>query len=114
MATMYTLAKRWNREADFLVLNFMPPDGNIAPGEVISNTHNPYTFGEADDLIQQINGLMPEGGGDGMWKDRAMTMITAVVMYMTLYLDNDVLDHSMSTHSTDILIDNLAKFTDSK
>ena len=95
MATMYTLAKRWNREADFLVLNFMPPDGNIAPGEVISNTHNPYTFGEADDLIQQINGLMPEGGGDGMWKDRAMTMITAVVMILVWMRNQGLIDLSV-------------------
>lgn len=114
MGAMYALVKRWGRDADFLLLNFMPlPNANaLVPGETISNSMNPYVTADADDIKQQIVGLMPEGGGDGMWKDRAMTMLEAEVMCLTWCRDNGVLDMSLSSLRQYILLDNLSKFAD--
>ena len=111
MASMHALAKRWGRGADFLVLNFMPP-GDMAPGEIASNTMNPYTTAPPSDIIQQIGGLMPQGGGDGMWKDRAMTMVSAVVYALAWARDNGIMDLDISTMRNFIQFRNLITLVD--
>lgn len=96
MATLHALSMRWGRSADFLMLNFMPQDDVLAPGEVASNTMNPYTTSPASDIIQQIGGLMPASGGDGMWKDRAMTMVSAVVYALAWARDQGIIDLNLA------------------
>lgn len=114
MGMLYAMARLWGRDADFLLLNFMPPPNKdaLVPGEIMSNTMNPYVTADADDIKQQIVGLMPEGGGDGMWKDRAMTMLEAEVMALVWCRDNGVLDLSLSSLRKYILLGNLASFLD--
>lgn len=114
MGMLYAMARLWGRDADFLLLNFMPPPNkdSLVPGEIMSNTMNPYVTADADDIKQQIVGLMPESGGDGMWKDRAMTMLEAEVMALVWCRDNGILDLSLASLRKYILLGNLSSFLD--
>lgn len=108
MAALLSLAKRWGREADFLVLNFMSKDGELAPGEIISNTMNPYTTAAPDDVINQLGGLTADGGGDGMWKERAMSLIGVVIQPLCWGRDNGKIELSLSNIRHYIQLRNLA------
>lgn len=115
MATLHALSMRWGRSADFMILNFMPQTDANAPGEIASNTMNPYTTSSASDIIQQIGGLMPSAGGDGMWKDRAMTMISAVVYALAWARDNGLIDLNLAALRKYIQFPNLVTIlTDEK
>ena len=108
MAALLSLAKRWGREADFLVLNFMSKDNELAPGEIISNTMNPYTTAAPDDVINQLGGLTADGGGDGMWKERAMSLIGVVVQPLCWGRDNGKIELSLANIRHYIQLRNLA------
>ncbi len=112
MGLLYAMAKLWGRDADFLLLNFMPPPktSDLAPGEDVSNTMNPYTTAEADDIKQQVNGMMPAAGGDGMWKDRAMVMLEAVLLALCWGRDAGIIDISLATIRKYITLDELSSF----
>lgn len=112
MGLLFAMAKLWGRDADFLLLNFMPPPkvSDIAPGEDVSNTMNPYTTAEADDIKQQVNGMMPAAGGDGMWKDRAMVMLEAVLLALCWGRDAGIIDISLATIRKYITLDELSSF----
>ncbi len=83
-ARSWTLAKRFGREDDIRVLNFTDPgDDPDAPAggpNVQSNTLNPFAKGGADQLMNLIVSLMGDAGqGNDMWKNRAMSLVTAAM-----------------------------------
>jgi intracellular multiplication protein IcmO len=87
-AKVYAMARRFGREDDLLVLNFM--NGNSSSdeksGRLRSNTMNPFAVGSSDSLVQMIVSLMDDVGGDGaMWKGRATAMLTGI-MYALCWL----------------------------
>lgn len=95
MASIYALAKRWGREADFRVMNFMPAT-YLAPGEIASNSYNPYTTAPAGDMVTSIVGLMAVGKED-VWSQRARQMIKAEIYVMAWARDNGKLDMNASS-----------------
>lgn len=83
-ARAWTLAKRFGREDDVRVLNFTDaggdPDAPAGGPAVQSNTLNPFAKGGADQLMNLIVGLMGDAGqGNDMWKNRAMSLVTAAM-----------------------------------
>lgn len=75
------LARRFGRDDDLLVLNYMT--GN-SDGQMASNTINPFAQGSASYLTNLLVSLMPEGGGENqMWKDRAVALISALMPVLT-------------------------------
>lgn len=90
-AKIYAMARRFGREDDLLVLNFM--GGEATQGKVRSNTLNPFSSGPDDTLTNMIVSLMDDAGGDGaMWKGRATAMLTGVMKAMVWLRDEGELD----------------------
>ncbi|MXX88695.1 MAG: TraM recognition domain-containing protein [Boseongicola sp. SB0677_bin_26] len=84
-ARTWTLCKRFGREDDLRVLNFTDPgDDPDAPAggpSTQSNTLNPFAKGSPDQLMNIIVSLMGDAGaGNDMWKSRAMSLVTALMM----------------------------------
>ncbi len=74
-------ARRFGRDDDLLVLNYMT--GN-KDGHGASNTLNPFAGGSASYLTNLMVSLMPDAGGDNaMWKERAVALIGSVLPALT-------------------------------
>lgn len=85
-ASIYGLCRRFGRDDDLLVLNYMT--GN-RDGNVVSNTLNPFATGSASYLTNMMVGLMPAAGGDtAMWKDRAVSLLGSLMPALTYKRDN--------------------------
>jgi intracellular multiplication protein IcmO len=94
-ANLYSLARRFGRDDDVLVLNYMT--GNSDDGSV-SNTMNPFATGSASFLSNMLVSLMPDAGGDNaMWKERAVALMFALMPALTFKRDkqNLLLDISI-------------------
>lgn len=95
-AKVYALCRRFGREDDLLVLNFMTGNqdvGGSTDGKLRSNTLNPFATGSSDTLTQMVVGLMDDAGGDGaMWKGRATAMFTGVMRALTWLRDQHIVD----------------------
>ncbi len=80
-ASLYALARRFGRDDDLLVLNYMT--GNTDEGSV-SNSMNPFSNGSSSYLANMITSFMPDAGGDNaMWKERAMALMFALMPALT-------------------------------
>jgi hypothetical protein len=84
-ARAWTLCKRFGREDDLRVLNFTDPGGDPdAPAggpATQSNTLNPFAKGSPDQLMNIVVSLMGDAGsGNDMWKSRAVSLVTAMMM----------------------------------
>lgn len=94
-AKVYALARRFGREDDLLVLNYMTGNQDLGSsgGKLRSNTLNPFATGSSDTLTQMVVGLMDDAGGDGaMWKGRATAMFTGVMRALTWLRDRQIID----------------------
>lgn len=94
-AKVYALARRFGREDDLLVLNFMTGNQDLDKlgGKIMSNTLNPFSTGSSDSLTQMVVSLMDDAGGDGaMWKGRATAMLTGVMRALSWLRDADMID----------------------
>lgn len=94
-AKVYALARRFGREDDLLVLNFMTGNQDLgsAGGRIMSNTLNPFSTGSSDSLTQMVVSLMDDAGGDGaMWKGRATAMLTGVMRALSWLRDEGMVD----------------------
>jgi hypothetical protein len=92
-ARSWTLCKRFGREDDLRVLNFTDPgDDPDAPAggpTTQSNTLNPFSKGSPDQLMNIVVSLMGDAGGGGdMWKNRATSLVTALMMALCELRDN--------------------------
>jgi intracellular multiplication protein IcmO len=84
-ANLYSLARRFGRDDDLLVLNYMT--GNSDDGSV-SNTFNPFATGSSSYLSNMLTSLMPDAGGDNaMWKERAVALMFALMPALTFKRD---------------------------
>lgn len=85
-ASLSALARRFGRDDDLLVLNYMTGNSdNPAP----SNTLNPFASGSASYLTQMLVSLMPEAGGDNaMWKERAISLLSSLMPALTWKRDH--------------------------
>ncbi len=86
---LYSLARRFGRDDDLLVLNYMT--GN-ADGGTQSNSLNPFSMGSASYLTQMMVGLMDDSGDDNaMWKGRAISLLSALMPALTWKRDNQAM-----------------------
>ncbi|PZO75091.1 MAG: hypothetical protein DI629_17630, partial [Mesorhizobium amorphae] len=97
----WELAKRFGREDDVRVLNFTDGGGDPeapAGGPAFqSNTANPLTKGDSEQLMNILVSIMGEGGkGNDMWKDRATAMVTANMKCMVEMRDRGELPLDVS------------------
>lgn len=84
-ARAWTLCKRFGREDDLRVLNFTDPgndpDAPAGGPDTQSNTLNPFAKGSPDQLMNIVVSLMGESGQQNdMWKQRAISLVTAEMM----------------------------------
>lgn len=84
-ANLYSLTRRFGRDDDMLVLNYMT--GNSDDGST-SNTMNPFANGSSSFLSNMLVSLMPDAGGDNaMWKERAVALMFALMPALTFMRD---------------------------
>lgn len=85
-ASIYALSRRFGRDDDIMVLNYMTGNKDSA---TVSNTMNPFSYGSASYLTNMMVGLMDEAGGDtAMWKGRAVSLMGALMPALTYKRDN--------------------------
>jgi intracellular multiplication protein IcmO len=94
-SSLSSLVRRFGRDDDLLVLNYMTGNSDArAP----SNTMNPFSSGSASYLTQMLVSLMPEAEGDNaMWKERAVSLLSSLMPALTWKRDNQ--DFPMSVNS---------------
>jgi intracellular multiplication protein IcmO len=86
-ASLYALSRRFGRDDDILVLNYMTANSDSG---AVSNTMNPFSNGSASYLTNMITNLMPDAGGDNaMWKERAVALMGAMMPALTWKRDKE-------------------------
>ncbi len=100
-SSLSALVRRFGRDDDLLVLNYMTGNSDVkAP----SNTMNPFSSGSASYLTNMLVSLMPESQGDNaMWSERAISLVSAMMPVLTWKRDNQEIPLSVK-----ILRDNLS------
>jgi len=94
-SSISSLCKRFGRDDDLFVLNYMT--GN-KDGHAASNTLNPFASGSASYLCNMLESLMPEAGGDNaMWKERAVALLRTIMPALTYLRDEMDTPVSIST-----------------
>lgn len=94
-SSLSALVRRFGRDDDLLVLNYMT--GN-SDRKAPSNTMNPFSSGSASYLTNLLVSLMPESQGDNaMWKERAVALIGALMPALTYKRDYQDIPTSVST-----------------
>lgn len=94
-SSLSSLVRRFGRDDDLLVLNYMTGNSDTrAP----SNTMNPFSSGSASYLANMLTTLMPEAEGDNaMWKERAVSLISSLMPALTWKRDNQDIPLSVSS-----------------
>jgi len=91
-AKIFSIARSVGREDDVLVLNYMTGGRDVFGPQTskLSNTLNPFISGSAGGLTELLVGLMDEAGGDNaMWKGRAISLVSGIMMALVWMRDND-------------------------
>ncbi len=85
-SSLSSLVRRFGRDDDLLVLNYMTGNSDTKSP---SNTMNPFSSGSAGYLTNMLVSLMPEAEGDNaMWKERAVSLIGALMPALTWKRDH--------------------------
>ena len=79
-AKIFALVRRWGRDDDLLTINYMlgTLKADVKRDKKLSNTMNPFSNATAESLSELITSLLPSSG-DGIWKDRASSYISALI-----------------------------------
>lgn len=100
-SSLSSLLRRFGRDDDLLVLNYMTGNSEV---QAPSNTMNPFSSGSASYLTNMLVSLMPESQGDNaMWSERAISLVSALMPILTWKRDNQDIPLSVT-----ILRDTLA------
>ncbi len=85
-SSLSSLVRRFGRDDDLLVLNYMTGNSDVAAP---SNTMNPFSSGSASYLTNMLVSLMPDSQGDNaMWSERAISLVSAMMPVLTWKRDN--------------------------
>lgn len=108
-SSLSSLVKRFGRDDDLLVLNYMTGNSDRrAP----SNTMNPFSSGSASYLTNMLVSLMPEAEGDNaMWKERAVSLIGSLMPALTWKRDHQDIPTSVSTIREYLNLNNVIKLS---
>src|ERR1043166_2530699 len=84
-ANLFSLARRFGRDDDLLVLNYMTGNTDVTDyGSMASNTMNPFSNFSASFLSNLLVTMMPAAAGDNaMWKERAVALMFALMPALT-------------------------------
>jgi intracellular multiplication protein IcmO len=106
-SSLSALVRRFGRDDDLLVLNYMTGNSDVvAP----SNTMNPFSSGSASYLTNMLVQLMPEAEGDNaMWKERAVSLCSAMMPALTWKRDNQDMPLSVRTIRDYLSLNNVIK-----
>ncbi|HBR69473.1 MAG TPA: type IV secretion protein IcmO, partial [Rhodospirillaceae bacterium] len=106
-SNLSALVRRFGRDDDLLVLNYMTGNADVrAP----SNTMNPFSSGSASYLVNMLVSLMPDSQGDNaMWQERAVSLIGAMMPVMVWKRDNQDIPLSVRTIRDNLSINNVIK-----
>jgi len=106
-SSLSSLVRRFGRDDDLLVLNYMTGNSDAnAP----SNTMNPFSSGSASYLTNMLVSLMPESGGDNaMWKERAVSLVGSMMPVLTWKRDNQEIPMSVRTIRDYLSLNNVIK-----
>lgn len=106
-SSLSALVRRFGRDDDLLVLNYMTGNSDLAAP---SNTMNPFSSGSASYLVNMLVSLMPESGGDNaMWKERAVSLVGAMMPILTWKRDNQEMPLSVRTIRDYLSMNNVIK-----
>jgi intracellular multiplication protein IcmO len=113
-AKLYSMARRFGREDDVRVVNYLTGGKDE---KIESNTMNPFASGSSSELTELLISLMDGAGGTNgdVWKGRAISLISAVIRALTYMRDGTGLDLSVSIireHLTLPKVIEIAKRTD--
>ena len=88
-AKVFSLVAARGRLDDLYLINYMTSSVNLdrKTTERITNKMNPFATGNADSLTELIVSLLPDGGGDGMWKGRAAVFMGALLKALVYLRD---------------------------
>jgi len=108
-SSLSSLVRRFGRDDDLLVLNYMTGNSDArAP----SNTMNPFSSGSASYLTNMLVQLMPEAEGDNaMWKERAVSLCSAMMPVLTWKRDNQDMQMSVITIRDYLSLNNVIKLS---
>lgn len=108
-SSLSALVRRFGRDDDLLVLNYMTGNSDVrAP----SNTMNPFSSGSASYLTNMLVSLMPEAEGDNaMWKERAVSLASAMMPVLTYKRDTQDLPLSVRTIRDNLSLGNVIKLS---
>lgn len=108
-SSLSSLVRRFGRDDDLLVLNYMTGNSDRrAP----SNTMNPFSSGSASYLTNMLVSLMPDAEGDNaMWKERAVSLIGSLMPALTWKRDNQDIPTSVSVIREYLNLNNVIKLS---
>jgi intracellular multiplication protein IcmO len=108
-SSLSALVRRFGRDDDLLVLNYMTGNSDAnAP----SNTMNPFSSGSASYLTNMLVSLMPQAEGDNaMWKERAVSLISSLMPALTWKRDNQDVPLSVSSIRDFLGLHNIIKLS---
>lgn len=108
-SSLSSLVRRFGRDDDLLVLNYMT--GN-SDAKAPSNTMNPFSAGSASYLTNMLVELMPEAEGDNaMWKERAVALISSIMPALTWKRDHQDIPMSVGTIRDFLTLPNVIKLS---
>ncbi|MEM7650968.1 MAG: TraM recognition domain-containing protein [Pseudomonadota bacterium] len=106
-SSLSSLVRRLGRDDDLLVLNYMTGNSDVSAP---SNTMNPFSSGSASYLVNMLVSLMPESEGDNaMWKERAVSLIGAMMPILTWKRDHQDMPLSVRTIRDYLSLPNVIK-----
>jgi intracellular multiplication protein IcmO len=108
-SSLSALVRRFGRDDDLLVLNYMTGNSDArAP----SNSMNPFSSGSASYITNMLVSLMPQAEGDNaMWKERAISLISSLMPALTWKRDNQDIPLSVSSIRNYLDLNNVIKLS---
>lgn len=114
-AKIFSICRSMGREDDLLVVNYMTGGRDVFGPQKnkLSNTLNPFSNGSAGGLTELLVGLMDDAGGDNaMWKGRAITLISGVMMALVYMRENEGLLLDVDEIRNYLILENIQKLAE--
>lgn len=109
---VFSMARTMGREDDVLCINYMTGSRDVfgAQEKKLSNTLNPFSSGGSGGLTELVVSLMDDGGGGGdMWKGRAISLISAIMMALVYMRDQKEILLDVEAIREHLILDTIIK-----
>ena len=111
---VFSMVRRLGREDDLMVINYLTGSKGVNKeddGTRLSNTNNPFAYGPAETLRSLIVSLMPDSGGDDMWKNRASALLAATLQTLVYLRDTGEINLDVGVIRDSLPLDRICDFT---